>query len=502
MIIFLFFPIFIGKGFYGPRYGRAREIARALRLHRQEGVGELLRHAAQETRMGLRKVVGLGNVATTIVETEMTTLPEIDEVVVATEQRGICPEAVGFLIAPNPDIGEMEKEGARVMTTGMEEEWGEVDPVDGLHRAVVANACHGKECGVEVLDDDAVGVDTAPTGDSGPENHHGFVDATLESRTLASPGRVVLVEVLASLTEIDTLSAIVGHEEEDGVACHIGMELEIVEDVAKTLVHAFDKCRMIDLLFVERHSQHGVDDTATRGIAVVGGETRVGIVGNVDGIVGEIEEEGLAPRHRLLHLPDGFEGECLGEEGATAVVALESRDMEGTTAVFVLGKVTGWRPVGSPRNVDAEPEAKGIGTRRLFGSKMCLAAVDGVVAVVLENLRQGSDASGVDEIVGRGVLWLYAVVVPGGQEERGGGFVGGLVVVERPVGDTMACRIHAGEEGTARGGGDGTGIGIGEAYAEACHAFHVRCAIALVEGRGTVPEGYGGLLPPHVIDEE
>ena len=275
------------------------------------------------------------------------------------------------------------------------------------------------------------------------------------------------------------------------------MKLEIVEDVAKTLVYALDKCRMIDLLFIERHTQHGVDDSA-----IVGGEPPVGIVGDVDGIVGEIEEEGLTTCHGLLHLTDGFEGEGLGEEGASAVVPLETGDVEGTTAVLVFGEVTGRSSVGPPGNVDTEAKAKGIGTRRLLSGKMRLATMDGVVAVILEDLWQGSDASGVDEVVGRGIGWLDAIVVPGGEQERRRGFVGGLVVVECPVGDAMPCGIHAGEEGTARGGGDGTGIGIGEPDAELRHAFHVGRSIALVEGRGLLPEGYGGLLPPHVVDEE
>ena len=64
--------------------------------------------------MGLREIVHLRNVATTIVETELTTCPEIDEVVVALKQGGIGPETIGFLIAPNPDIGDDDGDGEGV----------------------------------------------------------------------------------------------------------------------------------------------------------------------------------------------------------------------------------------------------------------------------------------------------------------------------------------------------------------------------------------------------
>ena len=69
MTISLFFPIFIGKSFYRPRYGQARELlTRSLRSHGKEGVGELLCHAAKEARARGGEIDCLPNVLPAIEE--------------------------------------------------------------------------------------------------------------------------------------------------------------------------------------------------------------------------------------------------------------------------------------------------------------------------------------------------------------------------------------------------------------------------------------------------
>lgn len=175
--------------------------------------------------------------------------------------------------------------------------------------------------------------------------------------------------------------------------------------------------------------------------------------------------------------------------------------MKASFAIVFLSQVTGGCAIGTACDVDIETKVGGVGAWGVASAKMCFATVDGVVALLLEKAGQGGDGGGERrvETIGGG---LYAVDVPSGGRDERGGFVGGGVALECPVGHAMAGGIHARKERTTRGRTHGTGVSVGEFDATGCQALHVGGAIAVVEGGGRLIEWHGGLLPPHVVDEK
>ena len=124
--------------------------------------------------------------------------------------------------------------------------------------------------------------------------------------------------------------------------------------------------------------------------------------------------------------------------------------MERARAILVFGQITAGSAVGRSGYVDVEPEVQRILTRRATGGKVGLAAMDGVVAVVLQELGQRGDGGAVFQVALRGLAGrLDAVVVPVGQGYDGAGRVGLGVVLQRPVGHAVAGGIHARHQAAA-----------------------------------------------------
>lgn len=227
------------------------------------------------------------------------------------------------------------------------------------------------------------------------------------------------------------------------------------------------------------------------------GEARVGFEGGVDGVVGEVEEEGALIIDAIFDGFVGFEGEGFGEEGVGAVVLVETWDgVVGAFfvvfAVAIFCVVAAWGAGGEASDVDVEAEVLRVFAWVVAWGEVCFADVDGVELVCLEQAWKG-DAVGV-EAVPVPVFWaLVAAVV--------------LVGVD-PVGGVVSCGVLAGEDGGAGGGADAHGVELAEADAAFGEALHAGGAVVVVEwvglwfAVGVGEERDGGVHEAHVIDEE
>ena len=260
----------------------------------------------------------------------------------------------------------------------------------------------------------------------------------LIGRALTAASGIVLVVVGPALPHTDSLSAVVGHEQHHRIAGHIGVGFQIIENVAQTLVHALHQSGMIDFLLI----QHGIKLLVVI-VGIVGRKARVGIVRRVDGIVRHVEIERLVALNGFFNGLEGLNGQRFGEERAGAVILFETRHVETAGPVFIFGQITARPAIGRTGNIDIEAKLERVGPRRGFGAEMCLAAMDGIVAVVVQDLRQRRHGRTVREVVRIGhTSRLNAVVVPVGQRQHTAGSVGLGVVVKRPVGHAVTRGIH------------------------------------------------------------
>ena len=216
-----------------------------------------------------------------------------------------------------PDIGEVPDEGAvGGGVAGAQEEGHEADAVHGSGKAVGTDAGHLEDGGIEVLDDD-VAVAARSRGDhAGPADDEGLAYAALVEGTLAAgEGRVLGVGLTVAPLRRGGHTAVVAHEKDDGVV-GLAVGIQPRQEVAEALVHAFDEGGVGGVLGAE----------ALTDVLVV--ETAVAVDGDVDSVVGHIEEEGLPVVLHGVEGVDGFLREGFGGEGAGAPVGVEVGDGE------------------------------------------------------------------------------------------------------------------------------------------------------------------------------
>ena len=356
------------------------------------------------------------------------------------------------------------------------------------------------------------------------------------------------------------MAAVVGHEDNEGVAIQAAFAEE-VEHAPEGVVHAFEEHGAIALDVRPWQPVVGVGVLAVFcGGGVVGARfvPSVGIAeGRVDGVVGEVEVEGLAGGGLEVAV-DGLEAfvrEGVGEEDVVVVVVafVEPRHPPFLGVEFVHDAVfvvtAGARRPADLASGDVHVEAEGSGVGAGGGAALAgflvvgggspvgFSAMDGVVAGFLE---EGGEPFGVGEgarhAVGQGGVagGRLAITLLGRPQPRrtAGAFglgAGGLhpihrpcgrverlkaieavvrgIDVERPVGDAVARRVHATHQRASRGGANGVCVGVGEEHSFVRHALHVRGVVAAVQAGdhrlAVFPtEGKRGVLPAHVVHKE
>ena len=170
------------------------------------------------------------------------------------------------------------------------------------------------------------------------------------------------------------------------------------------------------------------------------GEARVGVEGRVDGVVREVEEEGLVRFHRVGDVRVGFECERLGEEDFLAVILVETehrrlRTLPCGVAEVLLPVIARRRADGRAAHVDVEADGARVRTLRLARAKVAFADVDGAVAIGLHQARQ------------RHIAFRQALPIPLRRAFR----TGVVAIRVNPVRRAMPRGVLAGHDGNARG---------------------------------------------------
>ena len=140
-------------------------------------------------------------------------------------------------------------------------------------------------------------------------------------------------------------------------------------------------------------------------------------------------------------------------------------------------------------NVDIEAKCRGIAAKRVVRAKVRLACVNGPVALLLEQGRQGWRAR------------LQAIEFP--RRRRDVRMVAGGVgvLVQRPVGRAVSGWGLAGHEAyTAGSAHRGSGVAIGQYSTLGGQPLDVGGAPLVVQRRCLGVHGYGDVLPAEIID--
>lgn len=171
----------------------------------------------------------------------------------------------------------------------------------------------------------------------------------------------------------------------------------------------------------------------------------------------------------------------------------------GIALVFVFGKKTAWMPCSSSCNVYIKADGDWIGSGCTIRSEMGLAAVNGMVARLLQQGRQGCCQYGIVDTLHR----AHAIVVPIRWNQYTVWIIGRRIPFYiGPIGNIVTGHIHARHQADTSGRADRIGICIGELHSSLGHPLHIGRMEYGVEGRGFVPERQGTILPTHIIHHE
>jgi hypothetical protein len=227
---------------------------------------------------------------------------------------------------------------------------------------------------VDVLDDHwRVGA-LIFRGDFWPVDDEGDAGASFVAADFTSSEGCVLRVVAGG--------SIVGHEDDDGVVGDFEA-IEGVENLAERVVHAFE------------HGGVGFLVGLPLFVLVVGEEAAIRFEGSVNGVVGEIEVEGLLVFDRLFHSGNGFTGDGFGKVDFLAVVFFESGDVPDGLAITPPGREVFVSVIGAGTadvaacDIDVEAEGLGVSSGGVLSTEVGLAGVDGAVSCLLESLWKG-----------------------------------------------------------------------------------------------------------------
>ena len=166
-------------------------------------------------------------------------------------------------------------------------------------------------------------------------------------------------------------------------------------------------------------------------------------------------------------------------------------------------EVTSWSAVGSTSNIHHKTKASRVFSSCCACSEVRFSAVYGVIPRIFQQLWQGSYQCCAMPIVSRcHRVGLYAIAIPCGWHHLRVVHVGFYVIVEGPIGNLMACRIHAREQRTARRRRNSRSISLCELHPSASQLLHVGCAITTVEQGFFFIKRHRSLLPTHVVNKK
>ena len=143
---------------------------------------------------------------------------------------------------------------------------------------------------------------------------------------------------------------------------------------------------MVDFLLVERRLELLVEHALAVRRAVVGREAAIFVVGHVDSVVRHVKVERLFPTDGHFQGLDGLARQCFGEEHAVGVVFLQPVDVETPLTVVPLAEIARRPSVSGSGDVHVKSEVARFGPAGRLGAEVRLPAVDGVVAVVVQQL--------------------------------------------------------------------------------------------------------------------
>ena len=285
------------------------------------------------------------------------------------------------------------------------------------------------------------------------------------------------------------IAAVVAHKYHYGVIRLI-VCLEPVHQVAEAFVHALDE-RCVSCFFIGQTFTFVAVEVA-----------RVAIDGHMYGVVSHIQEKRLIIALCLIEGGNSFASECFGDECACLPIFFESghRHQRGGLAVGIVTIIEFAVICGKSAGcvacyIHIEAEMMRILARSVDGAPMCLAAVYGVIAGIMQQLHHRGGHIG----VWRAGSLANAVIVPFRWFYH---IVWGIyfaVALQGPVGDTMPSGIGAGEHTASAGRTDSRSIGLREFHALCGKSLHIGCVITLVERCGLAPEGHRCVLPSHII---
>ena len=129
---------------------------------------------------------------------------------------------------------------------------------------------------------------------------------------------------------------------------------------------------------------------------------------------------------------------------------------------------------------------------------MGFPAVDRMITAIFQELDERSPDEGI--VCSRNLT--DAVIVPVRYVEQTVFAVGRLILLQRPVGDTVAGGIRPGDQAATRRGTDTAGIGLGEHDSLSGEAFHVGRLVDFVIMRLFCPERQGSVFPSHIVNHK
>src|SRR3712207_6434063 len=196
----------------------------------------------------------------------------------------------------------------------------------------------------------------------------------------------------------------------------------------------------------------------------------------MDGIMGHVKEERLLVFLGLVHGREGFLGESFGKECARAPVLSQAGNGESrrgsavlAVAVVALTEVGGRRSTRMSCDIDIESPCRWVLSGRIHGTPMGLAAVYGMVAIVAQNLHEGTGVIGVfGGAYGRNAVYVplrhgHLIVIGVGHD----------VSFQRPVCHSVAGGDSFREETTTCRRAVGGGGCLGEKHALEGQILHV-----------------------------
>ena len=149
-------------------------------------------------------------------------------------------------------------------------------------------------------------------------------------------------------------------------------------------------------------------------------------------------------------------------------------------------------------NVDFESPVVRVLSRSVDRAEMGFPAVDRMITAIFQELDERSPDEGI--VCSRNLA--DAVIVPVRYVEQTVFAVGRLILLQRPVGDTVAGGIRPRDQAATGRGADTAGIGLGEHDSLTGEAFHVGRLVDFVIMRLFCPERQGSVFPSHIVNHK